>query len=552
MGELADKLGGKISGELIRSNDWNQLIDHIEGNEKKHREDVTLLTESIATISSRVETLHTQIENLENVVENVRTSVEILEQRFYRLTLRTERVNYALGEMALLTARLTRLNDEPLENLANSVNRPWVDFVAAWGQLKAAAGFTSRDGAVDRTISVQVNAQGEAQVLLRAEHTEGFTDEEEDEVSGTLKTMLPENNNRSIAQSFLEAATPMEANVRGAFKTMSKEYDRSDGMSVRQYVDAFYIRNPINVVGQFSPLFRHRWRDYRSTVMAFAKHDGNPSTPDASLGVSTIQVTFRDWISPWITLDYLEELPRLGNLYLDRLKPKIDNDLLGSMGRIKDVVGDIIHNKGLVAKQRDYLALYDAAGRVSAPNTSFTTQVAQAVQNAVAIQQTLEYSQAATLGISEPATAFHIFANTATQADIQVDAAKTDLKLRVTQELAKIQERVTFQVQQDQQKFRDELFREDGDIKTACQQSCPTGAIVFGDLNDPESEVSKLYRENSRTYHALEELKVLPSVAYLTKVRNRTEAEQLERVKEEEKSRFDQQMEWLDMKPQVG
>lgn len=92
----------------------------------------------------------------------------------------------------------------------------------------------------------------------------------------------------------------------------------------------------------------------------------------------------------------------------------------------------------------------------------------------------------------------------------------------------------------------------DGDIKTACQQSCPTGAIVFGDLNDPESEVSKLYRKNSRTYHALEEIKVLPSVAYLTKVRNRTEAEQVDRVKEQEEERYDQQMEWLDMKPQVG
>jgi molybdopterin-containing oxidoreductase family iron-sulfur binding subunit len=93
---------------------------------------------------------------------------------------------------------------------------------------------------------------------------------------------------------------------------------------------------------------------------------------------------------------------------------------------------------------------------------------------------------------------------------------------------------------------------QDGDIKTACQQSCPTGAIVFGDLNDPESEVSKLYRENSRTYHALEELKVLPSVAYMTKVRNRSEEEQIERVKEQDDARFDQQMEWLDMKPQVG
>ena len=63
----------------------------------------------------------------------------------------------------------------------------------------------------------------------------------------------------------------------------------------------------------------------------------------------------------------------------------------------------------------------------------------------------------------------------------------------------------------------------DGEIQTACQQACPTGAIVFGDLNDPESAVHKLYKENQRIYHALEEVKTLPSVAYMTKIRNRDE-----------------------------
>lgn len=59
----------------------------------------------------------------------------------------------------------------------------------------------------------------------------------------------------------------------------------------------------------------------------------------------------------------------------------------------------------------------------------------------------------------------------------------------------------------------------DGDIKTACQQTCPTGAIVFGDLNDPESEVSKLFRDD-RAFTVLEEVKTLPSVSYLTRIRN--------------------------------
>ncbi len=61
---------------------------------------------------------------------------------------------------------------------------------------------------------------------------------------------------------------------------------------------------------------------------------------------------------------------------------------------------------------------------------------------------------------------------------------------------------------------------QDGQLKTACQQTCPTQAIVFGDLNDPESQVTKL-RENPRGYHVLEILNTRPSITYLTKIRNR-------------------------------
>lgn len=60
----------------------------------------------------------------------------------------------------------------------------------------------------------------------------------------------------------------------------------------------------------------------------------------------------------------------------------------------------------------------------------------------------------------------------------------------------------------------------DGEIKPACSQSCPSGAIVFGDVNDPNSEVSKLFKD-PRNYHLLEELHTLPSVGYLTLVRNK-------------------------------
>jgi molybdopterin-containing oxidoreductase family iron-sulfur binding subunit len=59
----------------------------------------------------------------------------------------------------------------------------------------------------------------------------------------------------------------------------------------------------------------------------------------------------------------------------------------------------------------------------------------------------------------------------------------------------------------------------DGDIQTACQQACPTQAIVFGDLKDPNSRLSQLNR-NQRRYQVLEELGTRPNVSYLKKVRN--------------------------------
>ena len=64
----------------------------------------------------------------------------------------------------------------------------------------------------------------------------------------------------------------------------------------------------------------------------------------------------------------------------------------------------------------------------------------------------------------------------------------------------------------------------DGDVQTACQQSCPTGAIVFGDLNDKTSEVHRLFKRED-SYALLEELNTQPAVRYQVKVRNKEESD---------------------------
>jgi molybdopterin-containing oxidoreductase family iron-sulfur binding subunit len=60
---------------------------------------------------------------------------------------------------------------------------------------------------------------------------------------------------------------------------------------------------------------------------------------------------------------------------------------------------------------------------------------------------------------------------------------------------------------------------EDGEIQTACQQACPAGAIVFGDLSDKNSAVSRCLADN-RSYAMLEELNTKPRTFYLARIRN--------------------------------
>jgi molybdopterin-containing oxidoreductase family iron-sulfur binding subunit len=88
-----------------------------------------------------------------------------------------------------------------------------------------------------------------------------------------------------------------------------------------------------------------------------------------------------------------------------------------------------------------------------------------------------------------------------------------------------VMEKCTFCVQRLQEAKIEARRRgarvEDGAAQTACQQSCPAKAIYFGDLNDPNSQVSRMMK-NPRRYRVLSELNVKPSVGYLTVVRNRT------------------------------
>ena len=65
---------------------------------------------------------------------------------------------------------------------------------------------------------------------------------------------------------------------------------------------------------------------------------------------------------------------------------------------------------------------------------------------------------------------------------------------------------------------------DNSEVQSACAEACPTNAIVFGDLNDKQSWVAEIAKDE-RSYHLLEEVGVQPNVLYMTKVRNVEENE---------------------------
>jgi MoCo/4Fe-4S cofactor protein with predicted Tat translocation signal len=104
------------------------------------------------------------------------------------------------------------------------------------------------------------------------------------------------------------------------------------------------------------------------------------------------------------------------------------------------------------------------------------------------------------------------------------DLGKLVLNPDVTVRFRGVMEKCTFCVQRIQAGKLEAKIEErplaDGRIKTACQQSCPTDAISFGDVNDKSSEIVKELHDE-RNYFLLEELNVQPGIGYKTKIRNK-------------------------------
>ncbi|MBT8244973.1 MAG: TAT-variant-translocated molybdopterin oxidoreductase [Winogradskyella sp.] len=103
------------------------------------------------------------------------------------------------------------------------------------------------------------------------------------------------------------------------------------------------------------------------------------------------------------------------------------------------------------------------------------------------------------------------------------DLGRMVLNPDVTVRSRGVMEKCSFCIQKTQKTIldakRDGREVKDGEFQTACSAACGNGAMVFGDVNDKESQVAEL-KEDDRMYHLLEYVGTKPNVFYHTKVRN--------------------------------
>ena len=370
-----EELGGlKNPGDLIQSNDWMAVVNEVVrlGAEVERLEaekaDLTL----VQALQTQVDGLQADLTTLGGRVDDVEASVASIRavmDDYFQLTLSTTSVRYALGSQGTLTAVVRDLEGQRVEFAANEP-RPWVDFVGTWGRLVPAPGFetSSRGGAGQRSLQVQVNREGEARVLVRAESAAGVSDEDEVRMMATMQAMVA-NGSDTVQDVILQAQTPVEAGQRGAWDMIRAEYDASDDGAVRRYLDTQYLYGRSRPV-EFE---RNRWgqsfRDHRCTVMAFLKPDGDPSSPDQSRGVSSIQITFRDWFWSWVDVGYVpvRDLVEVDirddiRVILEELPPV---DLVGP--RIEEVFGTWLDGAGFVERERNIRILMDVMEETTLP-----------------------------------------------------------------------------------------------------------------------------------------------------------------------------------------
>jgi len=406
---VAAALGGKVPGHLITASDWNQVVEMLG----LFGQTLIAQRSAVSDLEAAVEALEARVAPLEGLPETVSALEPLLDN--YLVNISTSAADFLVGEMALITISVTAL-DGSLVTPA-----PWVDVFATWGRLRAAPGFNARANAEENALSVQVNAQGIAQVQLRSQYTKGFTATDETSFSTLLQSQVGATQ-QSIKQTFMLAATPEDAPVKAAMKTLHGAYSANTG--TQRYLDGYVGAYTSGRFG-FEGITRRRgeWEDYRTTVLAFAKPDADPVSPDPARGTASIQVNFREWVPVWAD-DFWGDLVELGPVFDGALQLEFDKD---------DIVGGAIGTlhtmnlgAGLIGGKRNTLAFEKAVAKVN-PGADPVRQQAKALLGGAVKTQLNSGAAAGTeiaLGYAAQAGASHAAVRQAQAATAQATQAQ--------------------------------------------------------------------------------------------------------------------------------
>jgi hypothetical protein len=214
---------------------------------------------------------------------------------------------------------------------------------------------------------------------------------------------------------------------------LTKEYERTDNVSMRNYVDAYVARRGPDTIGKYVPRPGY-WQDYHATVLAFVKSDNDPATVDTRHGSESILITFRDWIRYWIDLEYLDtdQIKIVAKDLGATLAGKVQKaDYVKTATAWQAEIADRVSDPGLVAQMRKGLAMdyaLDTLAVTDAPE--FLPGLVDAMRQGVRMQTTLTTSQAtqatavADTGTNVP---FHVITTAATRADTNVSGVFTQI-----------------------------------------------------------------------------------------------------------------------------
>jgi hypothetical protein len=371
---INDDIGDKLPGELIRSQDWNLLVKAVDALAAKSEIEITALK--------------TTVGQLQNEVNSLAEFRDLMLKQFLRVSLKTTSATYALGQYATIVAQLTDLFGRPIRS------RPWVDFVATWGQFRAVPGFEIRSGVGQRAIAVRADANGEVRVRLNAEHVNQLEDDDEKAIDGMWSSSFA---GTTLANAVLAAETP--ANAADAYQAISVQYDNVQG--VKNYTDNYVLSSEYKYFAfdlsaatkAINATKLSRWNEYRATVLAFLRDDSDPVSADPGLGYSSIQIAFRDWVIPWLTFDYLNLSKSEGLVreYTRAFEEMIDFDIPKSLTVTKDFISKNVpgKEKGIFSRQKHYRTTTEALNKV-ARNTPAELEVVGTLQNAISFQQGFE------------------------------------------------------------------------------------------------------------------------------------------------------------------